>query len=364
VTEVEMGPILRTARESAGLSLAALAHRIHFSRQHLSLVERGQRRATPEIVRAYEDALGDHMNRRQLLTALAVGAATPVATAKAVTQAFEQALAAPRMTNDDWLERAEQYGYDYMTLGAGDVQARLAADLVRLQSRLDDPVLGPVAARLATVNGKTMPAAGSDRSGAISWYRIGADAADRSDNVDTQVWTRGRAALALAYEGAELAVARSMAEVALAISDRPSLGRLNAQLAIAHVQGLRGDRDGALLALDDAQRTFDRVGSDEQISDFAIPEWRYNVIKSMLLSRLGVEDRAIDAQDTVERTRPAGTDRFGVHVQLHKGLMLVKSGAADEGVAYARRALDELPREKHSLSLRLMMDEIDAAAAA
>jgi hypothetical protein len=358
---LDMGLVLRTAREAAGLSLATMAQRTYYSKGYLCKVERGARRVTPELIAAYERALGDDhdLNRRQLLLGLMAGSVTPTASAQAVAIAFEQALSSPRLSTDDWLAKIEGYGHDYMSAGAGELQARLASDLVRIQGRLDDPILGTVAARLLVVHGKTMPSA-HDRGGAIFWYRLGAAAADRSEDTDVRVWTRGRAALALAYEGAALPVARRFAEEALAVSDTPSLGRLNALLALAHVQGLEGD-PRALRSLDEARRVFDVAGSSEQISDFAMPEWRMATITSMLLSRLGDEHRAIEAQDTADRTRPASLPRFATHIELHRGLMLAKSGEKGSGIDYARNALAKLPPERHSLSLRLMLAEIEAA---
>jgi hypothetical protein len=40
--------------------------------------------------------------------------------------------------------------------------------------------------------------------------------------------------------------------------------------------------------------------------------------------------------------------------------MMARSGDRAGGVDHARRALDRLPPDKHSLSLRLMMAEIEA----
>jgi hypothetical protein len=41
--------------------------------------------------------------------------------------------------------------------------------------------------------------------------------------------------------------------------------------------------------------------------------------------------------------------------------MLTKSGDAASGQTYARDATAKLPPERHSLSLRLMLDEIEKA---
>lgn len=53
----ELGGKLRAARESAGLSLAALARRTHYSKALLGHLETGKRTVTPEHVTAYARAL-------------------------------------------------------------------------------------------------------------------------------------------------------------------------------------------------------------------------------------------------------------------------------------------------------------------
>lgn len=283
----------------------------------------------------------------------------PNASVAALSDAFEVALSDEHVSVEEWLERLRQYGQDYMTVGAVNLQARLAGELVRLQSQVaKEPRLLRVTARLLTVNGKTLPSV-SDPAGALHWYRLGVRAADLSEDPETQVWVRGRAALALAYEGAAVPMARSLAEQALMLADQPSLGRLNALLAMAHVAGLQGDRDGALLTWGVARRLFDQVGSEEQISDFAIPAWRMGVISSMLLARLGEERLATEAQELARAEMPTTLVRFRTHLEMHQGLMLVRSGNVAEGVLHAQQALEALAPERHSLSLRLMMDEIE-----
>lgn len=356
----QVGSMLRLARQAAGLSLAAMASRTFYSKGYLGNVECGKRHATIDLIHAYERALGDDAGRRQLLLGLVAGTVTPTATTEAIAVAFDAALAEPQVTVDHWLAKLDRYGVDYMSVGAGDMQARIASDLIRLRPRLDDPRLCSVAARLLTVQGKTMPSADGDRAGAIRWYRLGIATADRSGDAEVRAWTRGRSALALAYERTELSVARRLADDALAISARPSGGRLNALLALAHVQGLLGDRGGATATMDDARRTFDAVGEQDEISDFTIPAWRFAIHESMLYSRLGDERRAVAAQDATDRARPDSLPRFGTHVELHRGLMMARSGDRPGGVDHARRALDRLPPDKHSLSLRLMMAEIEA----
>jgi len=63
----ELGQKLRRARQQAGLSLAGMAKRTGYSRGYLGNVETGERQATPGLIRAYERALDDSVNRRQLM---------------------------------------------------------------------------------------------------------------------------------------------------------------------------------------------------------------------------------------------------------------------------------------------------------
>ncbi|MDG4763847.1 helix-turn-helix transcriptional regulator [Solwaraspora sp. WMMD406] len=353
----QTGETLRKARESAGISLARMAVLSHFSKGHLSNVEAGRRTATPDVVTAYEQVLGDHMRRRGLITGLAAGVVAPAAVSELIHRGFTAALGAGA-GEEQWRERADSLGRDYMSVGAAELQDRLAGDLVVLQQHLGTPAMWGLAARFLSVYGKTT---GEARE-AIRWYRMAAVAADRSDDTDVRVWVRGRAALALGYEGVALGVSDDLADQAIALADRPSLGRLNALMAKAHVAGVRGDHRDAVTHLDAARRVFDRTGSTEQISDFAVPEWRMATFTSMLLSRLG-DPGAVEAQEWADRTRPASLPRFATHIELHRGLLLVKSGDQAEGVRYARSALAGLPAAKHSQSLRLILREVERAAA-
>lgn len=293
-----------------------------------------------------------------LLTGLAASVIAPAAVGELIHRGFAAAVSDHTVTVDEWQHRTLRYGHDYMQVGAGQLQQQLAGDLVVLQRQLETPGLWAAAARLLTVYGKTTPGAWE----ASRWYRLAATAADRSGDLPTRVWVRGRSALALAYEGAGLKTASGMAQQALGICDRPSLGTLNAHMALAHVAGHRGDESEALAELEHARRIFDRAGSEEQVSDFAVPEWRMHTFTNMLLSRLG-HPRSVEAQDGADQTRPATLPRFATHIELHRGLAMARAGDVSGGVAYARAALDRLPPQRHSLSLRLMMAEIEGSTA-
>jgi hypothetical protein len=70
----------------------------------------------------------------------------------------------------------------------------------------------------------------------------------------------------------------------------------------------------------------------------------------------------VDEQEAADRARPATLPRFATHIELHRGLMLAKAGDRTGGLEYARAALDKLPPERHSLSLQLMLAEVEKVA--
>ncbi len=370
-----MGNLIRELRSGRGWSQSRLASELvkvsgrdTITRETISRWERGAiacpdafwLRHLATALQVPLDVLESETVDRRRFTSIATVAAgiAPIVASDLIHGGFTAALAGRGPSDDQWLETLTNYGQDYMSLGAGEIQKRLAADLLVIQQQLETPRQWDAASKLMTLYGKTFP--GNDGTKAIRWYRTAVEAADRSGNDETRVWVRGRAAIALGYEGAALGVAETFARQATAISDRPSLGKINAVMGLAHVSALRGDRDTARTLLGEGRRAFDAAGSEEQTSDYAVPEWRFNVFTSLLLARMGDERGAVRAQDTAAALLPASLPRFATHLEMHRGLMLSRAGDPAGGAAYARAALDRLPPEKHSLTLRLLMAEIEA----
>lgn len=296
------------------------------------------------------------MKRRTFPSDVAATAIAPVVASDLLSTGFSARLRGGPSA-DDWESKLATYGTEYMSLGAADIQRRVSGELVVVQQQLENDRLWSVAARLMTLYAKTFP--GSDGSKAVNWYRLAAEAADRSGDDQARVWVRGRAAIALGYEGASLGVADMLADQAMAISDKPSLGLLNAMMGKAHAAAIRGDFAAARALMNKGRRTFDAAGSYEQTSDYAVPWWRMNVFVSLLAARLGDETTAVEAQEAAKRELPASLPRFATHLEMHRGLMIARSGDKRGGADYARKALDALPPEKHSLTLRLLMSEVE-----
>lgn len=366
---MRIGELIRELRKARGWSQGRLAAEVNkafgtsLPREYVSNWERCKVQPGAFYLRALSAVLDvplavleDDVKRRMFLTDAAGAAIAPVVASDLLSRGFAARLQGGPSV-DAWESKLSTYGTEYMSMGAADIQRRVAGELVAVQQQLDNPRLWSVASRLMTLYAKTFP--GSDGSKAVHWYRMAAQSADQSGDDQARVWVRGRAAIALGYEGASLGIADVLADQAMAISDKPSLGLLNAIMGKAHAAAIRGDRATALSLAEQGRRVFDKGGSYEQTSDYAVPWWRMNVFLSLLLARLGDEKGAIEAQEQATRELPETLPRFATHLEMHRGLMLARSGDSRGGIAYARTALDALPPEKHSLTLRLLMAEIE-----
>lgn len=365
-----IGYLIRDLRKARGWSQGRLADAVNeafatnLDREYVSRWERCKVKPGPFYLRCLSAVLDvplavleDEVKRRTFLNDLAATSIAPVVASDLLRAGFAARLEGGP-TREAWEAKLAAYGTDYMSMGAADIQRRVSGELVALQQQLGEPHLWSVASRLMTLYAKTLP--GADGSKAVSWYRMAAQAADRSGDEETRVWVRGRAAIALGYEGSSLGVADMLADQAMAISEKPSLGLLNAVMGKAHAAAVRGDHDAARRLLAQGRRVFDEAASCEQTSDYAVPWWRMNVFVSLLAARLGDEQVAVTAQEAARRELPSQLPRFATHLEMHRGLMLARSGDRTGGAAYARRALDALPPEKHSLTLRMLMAEIEA----
>ncbi|WP_226962979.1 MULTISPECIES: hypothetical protein [unclassified Streptomyces] len=187
-------------------------------------------------------------------------------------------------------------------------------------------------------------------------------AADHSGSGSLRQWTRGQGALALVYEGAAPEPVIAMAGDGLALSEKPSLGRLCALLALAHAFGKRGLSGPATEALREADDIFPSVETGEQASVFSMPRWGYALTKTLVYARLGDVERSQREQDTADALRPASLGRYAAHTGVHRALSVVASGDVDSGLDMARETLAGLPEDHRSQVLQGFVAEVKAAA--
>ncbi|WP_343067095.1 helix-turn-helix transcriptional regulator [Streptomyces rectiverticillatus] len=368
--EIGIGELVRDLRKARGWSQGRLATEINdafgttLTREYVSGWERGKVRPGPFYLRALSQVLG--VPEAALQAGGPADGATTAALAPAVASDLLRMGFAARLRGgpsaDDWEDRLAAYGAAYMSSPAADLQRRVAEDLVVVQQQLDEPRMWSAAARLMTVYATTFPRQECART--VMWFRMAADAADRSGDVGVRVWVRGRGALALGYGGTSTGLAELLADQALALTDKPSVGLLHATLGKAYAAALRGDRATALRLADRGRRIFDAAYDPAaQLSDYSIPSWRMNGFLSLLSARLGDEKQATAAREAALhelRELPERLPRFATHLELHKGLTLVRAGDREGGVACARAALEALPQEKWCGTLQMLMAEIAA----
>jgi transcriptional regulator with XRE-family HTH domain len=179
---VVLGAAIRELRESLGWSqsrlvtaLCEVSHHATVTREIISRWETGKRVPGPWWLRHLATVLQVPLeileragvDRRHFLTNIAGVSIAPVVASDLIEHGFAAVLHGGYPSVDDWGQAVVTYGRDYMTSGAGEIQKRLAADLVVLQQQRDIPCFWAVGAKLATLYGKTFP--GSDGAKALTW---------------------------------------------------------------------------------------------------------------------------------------------------------------------------------------------------
>nr|WP_162272732.1 helix-turn-helix transcriptional regulator [Nocardia lijiangensis] len=352
--------MLREAREDAGLSLREMSRRILLDKGYLSRIETSPKVAPEWIIDKYEGELGVDISRRTLLGGLAAGAVVPSAVTDAVRRMFEEETTPIGL--DSWVERMERHATDALTVGAAEMQTRIAADLINIRPQLANPQMWAIASRLMVLHGAPL-ADVADATATARWYQAAVDAADRSDDTTTQVWVRGRSALSMAHPSTALSTCQQLAAEAAKMSETATVGRLMALVSLANAYALNSNAPAARASMDQARRVFDAVGTTSEASDYTMPEWRMHVDTSLVLARLG-DHHADHVQQEALRTMPAKFARFATHLEIHRGLAFTKSGDRVEGIAHARKALAQLPADRHSVALRRLYNEVLTATPA
>ena len=297
----------------------------------------------------------EDVNRREFI----ITSTAAVAASNLLFHGFSEQLRNGPKTREQWEAIVDALGVEYMQIGAGVMRERIADHLSVIQAEPHEVWRWGISAKLMTLYAKTFP--GSDSGRTLEWYHMAAVAADRSTDPETQIWVRGRAAIALGYEGAAAPVAYQFGLEATDISAASgikSMGLLNAQMGGAHAATLLGDMKRADELYLAGRHTFDQVGSTAAISDFAVPWWRQGVYSSLLLARMGRSADALQAQSEARKALPQNLPRFATHLDLHTALLIGKAGDKEGAAAFAEKTLASLPAAKHSLTLRLLADEI------
>jgi len=163
---MSVGALIRELRSTLGWSQGRLASALCEAAQHATVTredvsrwEHGKRRPGPFWMRHLAAVLQvplqvlerADVHRRDFITSVAATLIAPIVASDLIEAGFAAALTNRRLTPDEWQEKIDRYGCDYMSLGAAEMQQRLTGELVVLHQQLEEPKLWGVASRLMTL---------------------------------------------------------------------------------------------------------------------------------------------------------------------------------------------------------------------
>ncbi|WP_080643160.1 helix-turn-helix domain-containing protein [Salinispora arenicola] len=362
---VEIGRVLRSLREAAGISIRSLAERTHYSKSEISYVERGERVAHPSLAAACDQVLGtapllttllelsgqDHAIRCRVLLN-EITAATGIAGvsgAATVAELIRHSLLDAAGEPEDWPQVVADMSRCLVVDPSPAFGAALLGQVMLCKHLIVDAGATPERLRAAALLGQLYGLWKGNQHeipAARGWYRTAAMLADRSGDTAAQAFVKARAASRGIFEGYTLAEVDTRAKEALAISARPSLGTLEAHSALVNVQALAGDLTGGRRALTKMLEVAERLpvtGPDS-------PTARALSFAHYLESRLGTSasaDRAWEQAEPVLQPLPV----WWREAQVYYGLSLVRRGDVNDGLSYALQAVNALPSPVHTVGI-------------
>jgi transcriptional regulator with XRE-family HTH domain len=400
------GSVLRRHRQARGLSVRALAAKVHYSKSQISDLENGIRlphralaysldevltaggelaalcrehraasgaRPVPLAVSRYADLatellLGgdgelEDMRRRTLLAlggTVGLDVVAPGLTTEALRHGFGQSLTEERTSLDEWDEIVAEYSYSYDIAPPAETLRTLTVDLVAVQYAIQQQAvttqrdgLHRARAQLAAVMAMTVANVGRlEQAG--RWWRAARHAAEQSRDTGTILWVRAREVVRSMYEHhPPAAVLRLAAEAErYVVPSAPTAAAAGLYCGKAQALALAGRGAEALEAVayarDSLFHGLPSTVTDDHDSLFGWPPERLLYTESFVYSHLGVTARAADAQDRAVGMYPPAHLRGPAQIQLHRALCLVREGDVTGGADSAHTTLTSLPAEHHT----------------
>lgn len=301
----DVGTVVRELRRARKLSVRMLASRAAVSHSQLVNIEAGRRSLSPEIARSLDAALdtrilsllaaeGDPVKRRKLVTQLgtflAVGAATgPSALSEVIRLGLVNGGG-----GEDWHAAIDSYGRRLVRSPDALLGASLLADLQTLHRDINEgrPSLDTFrnAAQLAQLYGLWLGNKG-ELGGAARWYESAVSLADRSRDIDTQTWTRGRSAARGIYE--TWTVRQTVDSVAQiqALTPRATAGAMEGFAALISLCALVGEARQGRQAVASMRQVVERL-PDQTLSTMAGPAARTEFLAAFLECKVGSLEQA------------------------------------------------------------------------
>jgi hypothetical protein len=377
----DFGTELRRRRMAAGLSLADLAAAVHFSKSHLSKVERGTKRPTQAMARGCDAALhaggglaelvagGPSVPGPRPLVPVASGGGTWVLRMGEDGSGQFLATGPPerefvdRMGMARWPAAAPLTGHSVESvqhvLGSLKDLARTASPALVLPTMISfSHALQATAARAsgptrqmlvrlgsrAAISASWMAQELGDDDNALWWIDQAVGMAEAGGDAEVPAYAPIRRALITLYQG-DAASTIALAEQVEARSDASPRLRWQAAHRVAQGYALAGDSYRCLNALDRAwelaDQRHDPAGPDEALGS-TTPMETTSVITGWCFYDLGRTDAAIEVLDPVVARIPRTSPRAMVRFTLRQALAHASASNVDVACGLVNSILDDL----------------------
>ena len=372
------GQALRDARLRQGYSLDDISARTGISKGHLSRIERGQRPATPDIIRRYEEVLGDavaatvpgldtgnvdDVKRRELLASIA--AAAVGAGAPPLERILDAQLTPPRQVGLGDVEAVEQAARLCMRVdlsGNGSAIAAIARGALKWANGMFDARMSnAVRERLAAATGlladrlgwATFDASHAPRAVELLTYAL--DVASRSPDRDLWAHVLLDLSSVLAHMGRP---ADGVEALRLALGDErvSSAEVANLHAVAARHSATAGDIRGGLRHV---ERALEALGRDQPAD---APDWaqqityapgHHDAALGLALAALGQDERARAHLTSALDRLPPGRTRTSLRCLIRLAALDLRAGDRDGA---RRRAEQALQRAAAVRSARITAD--------
>lgn len=273
---------------------------------------------------------------------------------------------------DDWNEIIREYGTSYVTHTATELHEMLLVDVLSLETALNlshDRTQRRELYKIGALLSQYMAQAIGDlgrRSEGTRWWRTARYTADRSGDLHTIMYVRGRNAIRAIYDGREPEIIiGEIGKCDHLLANGPAVGRPSLLAARAQSFALLGRAEEAESSLNDLRDTFaalpSRVTNDHSWHCWAYPEERVRFTESFVYSHLGDTRRAEEAQSAALDLYPPNSRRGPVQIELQRALCLVAAGDPTEGAGYATATLERLPTEHRTRFVMGLGEQVLAA---
>lgn len=365
------GDALRQLRQDRGWSLGQLAREMAWSKSGVGMFETGERRASLEFAKVCDQVFGTapffttlcgvdgedmDMRRRALLGAFTVAAGVGATTSLgALSEVIRINMQEAADVPEDWDAVITDYQQRLVNEPSAVFGDQLLVSMLvarQLMSERRDPEAIRASAHLGLLYGIWMGYNGSLNTGR-NYYQTAAALAERSDDVDTQVYVLARAASGGPYQGLSIATTQRIVDKALALAgDRASTGALEAHAAQVHLAALCGNLDGGRAAVNQMWELANRL---PPTTDGPGPAQRTASFAAYLEGRLG---GMADAEKTRRQADMvlAEVPQWHADAKLYYARAMVRHGDHEGGLGYALQTVQAL-QFPHRV-LRLGVDDV------